>query len=229
MIEDERWHGRVGYFLGALALIHFSYPLSELSTEASAIYVVFYSMAIGMGAYLTTKDVGRRRVTAVMTVLTSVTGAIWAFTSNDAIVTTSLYIFYVIIIINLGVVMKTMWEFIFAARTITQDVLYAGVSFYLLIGNFFTPLYLFLNAIIVGATGEPAFGVHTYEVAITWQRMYYLSFTTLTTLGYGDITPINSFVEPFVLAEATIGVLYVAVLMARLVSLYEEPFLRREE
>jgi len=51
--------------------------------------------------------------------------------------------------------------------------------------------------------------------------MYYLSFTTLTTLGFGDITPINAFVEPFVLAEAAIGVLYVAVLMARLVSLYE--------
>ena len=76
-------------------------------------------------------------------------------------------------------------------------------------------------------TGEVAFGIHTYEVPITWQRMYYLSFTTLTTLGYGDITPVNAYVEPFVLAEAIIGVLYVAILMARLVSLYEGP--RREK
>ena len=37
----------------------------------------------------------------------------------------------------------------------------------------------------------------------------------------GDITPVNPYVEPFVLAEAIIGVLYVAVLMARLVSLYD--------
>ncbi|MEM7133262.1 MAG: ion channel [Chloroflexota bacterium] len=213
--------GRVTYFLSALILIHFTYPFSELSTIASAIYVVCYSLAVGVGAYITSLSPTRWLVTSIMTVLTMITGVAWAFLSNDTAINATLYIFYVTIIINLLLIAVTLWEFIFSAETITRDVLFAGVAFYLLIGNIFTPIYLFLNALITNFSGSPAFGIHTYEIPITWQRMYYLSFTTLTTLGFGDITPLNAYVEPFVLAEAVIGVLYVAMLMARLVSLYE--------
>ena len=82
--------------------------------------------------------------------------------------------------------------------------------------------YFFLHSLVSKLTGTDAFIVNTQDVAITWRRMYYFSFTTLTTLGYGDITPISPVVEPVVTAEAVIGVLYVAVLMARLVSLYDQ-------
>lgn len=51
------------------------------------------------------------------------------------------------------------------------------------------------------------------------QFLYY-SLTTLTTLGYGDITPINPFARIWSTLEAVTGVLYVAVLVARLVSMY---------
>lgn len=213
--------GHVGHFLILLVIIHFTYPLSELSWQASAIYVVFYSLCVGYGAYLTSQTPTQVRVTGVMTLLTILTGVTWAFTSNDALVNGALYIFYVVIIANLAFIIKTFFQFIFLAKMVTRDVLFGGVSLYLLIGNIFTPTYLLLGVLIKEFTGETAFGVHTYDVAITWQRMYYLSFTVLTTLGFGDITPVSAYAEPFVLAEAGLGVLYVAILMARLVSLYE--------
>ena len=221
MINRSRLRGRVGYFLVLLVIIHFTYPFSELSIIASATYVLFYCLAIGFGAYITSLSPTRWRLTSIMTVLSIISGMVWAFTSNDVFVNASLYIFYTLLIVNLGLIIVTFWEFIFSAEKINRDVLMAGVSLYLLIGNLFTPIYLFLNVLVTNVTGSAAFGIHTYTVPITWQRMYYLSFTTLTTLGFGDITPINAFVEPFVLAEAAIGVLYVAILMARLVSLYE--------
>ena len=48
----------------------------------------------------------------------------------------------------------------------------------------------------------------------------YFSFITLTTLGYGDITPNNIVVGTVTYMEALMGQLYVAIMIARLVGLY---------
>jgi hypothetical protein len=48
----------------------------------------------------------------------------------------------------------------------------------------------------------------------------YFSFVTLSTLGYGDITPINRVAGAWVAVEAMIGQFYIAIIMARLVSLH---------
>jgi len=47
----------------------------------------------------------------------------------------------------------------------------------------------------------------------------YFSFVTLATLGYGDITPVARFARSLSTLEAVTGSLYIAVFMARLVSL----------
>jgi voltage-gated potassium channel Kch len=51
------------------------------------------------------------------------------------------------------------------------------------------------------------------------QDFIYFSTITLTTLGYGDITPLNPFARTAVMFEAFTGQLYPAILIARLVSL----------
>jgi hypothetical protein len=49
---------------------------------------------------------------------------------------------------------------------------------------------------------------------------FYFSFITLSTVGYGDITPVSRAARWLAAMEAMTGLLYVAVLIARLVSLY---------
>jgi hypothetical protein len=49
--------------------------------------------------------------------------------------------------------------------------------------------------------------------------MYY-SFVTLTTLGYGDIYPVGDAARILAMLEATLGQLYLVILVARLVGLY---------
>jgi Ion channel len=53
----------------------------------------------------------------------------------------------------------------------------------------------------------------------TIAAMVYFSFTTLTTLGYGDIVPLHPYARGLANIEAMIGQLYPAILIARLVSL----------
>ena len=52
--------------------------------------------------------------------------------------------------------------------------------------------------------------------------LVYYSLVTLTTVGYGDITPVHSLARSLATAEALIGQLYPAILIARLVSLEVE-------
>jgi voltage-gated potassium channel len=48
----------------------------------------------------------------------------------------------------------------------------------------------------------------------------YYSFVTLTTLGYGDITPLTPVARSLSLLEAITGQLYIAILIARLVGIH---------
>ena len=53
----------------------------------------------------------------------------------------------------------------------------------------------------------------------TMFNFIYFSFVTLTTLGFGDILPVNTLLKSLVILEALIGPLYLAILIGRLVSL----------
>jgi hypothetical protein len=53
-----------------------------------------------------------------------------------------------------------------------------------------------------------------------WNLVTYFSFMTLTTVGYGDITPLNKWVMALSNFEAMTGSIYLAIVIARLVSLY---------
>lgn len=85
-----------------------------------------------------------------------------------------------------------------------------------LLSFFFVPVFGMLEAAIPGF-----FVDHTLGAPVHWQQFVYYSLVTLSTAGYGDILPANMWARMLAGLEATIGVLYVAILVARLVSLYE--------
>jgi hypothetical protein len=87
---------------------------------------------------------------------------------------------------------------------------------FVLLGVMFAQGYELVAMVEPGAfqvLGAPA----TYDTMLP--KFLYYSFTTLTTLGYGDITPIHPFARSLAVLESLVGVIYPAVLIARLVSL----------
>jgi hypothetical protein len=52
---------------------------------------------------------------------------------------------------------------------------------------------------------------------------FYFSFITLSTVGFGDITPVSKVARTLAAMEAITGLFYVAVLISRLVALYSTP------
>jgi hypothetical protein len=102
---------------------------------------------------------------------------------------------------------------IFSTRKVTADTLKGGIAIYLLIGVAWAALYNVLYG----------FNFQAFNGILLLQHQadfLHFSFSTLTTVGYGDITPITSFARMAADLEAIVGIMYPAILIARLVSLY---------
>ena len=100
-----------------------------------------------------------------------------------------------------------------------KDVLCAAA--YLLLGIAFTPIYRTIHRVCVEAFtvgGATASGVSPAAFGRT--EALYFSFATLTTLGYGDITPMAPMARMVAAIQASIGPMYVAIVIAKLVALY---------
>src|SRR5947209_10056305 len=106
-------------------------------------------------------------------------------------------------------------QYVLQARHITRDQVFAGVSIYLMLGLAFGCLYYVLSARSAGCF---ALGGAVPQDGRVPDLMYF-SFVTLATLGYGDITPVTKAARTLAEIEALAGSLYMAVFMARLVSL----------
>jgi len=108
-------------------------------------------------------------------------------------------------------------ELLFEDTDVTSETLWAAVNVYVLIGLSFAFLYSALSLL-----GPDVFVGKFMNEALRDQLhgFVYFSFITLTTLGYGDVTPNGAFVGTLTYLEALVGQLYVAIMIARLVGLY---------
>lgn len=107
--------------------------------------------------------------------------------------------------------------YILKARCVSRDVILAAVSTYVLIGSCFGGIYDVVNRLQPGAF---AFNVPPLD-CMSASHFLFFSLVTLTTVGYGDITPLTPLSRSLAGLEAMIGVLFLAVLISRLVSLYD--------
>jgi hypothetical protein len=103
-------------------------------------------------------------------------------------------------------------RFAMSATRVDAEHLYAALSAYLLAGIFFGLFYWVLEQV----------GPGTFKTTGEFSRMtaLYFSFVTLATLGYGDIVPRTDVARGLSILEGVGGQLFLAVMVARLVSLY---------
>jgi voltage-gated potassium channel len=135
--------------------------------------------------------------------------------SEVALALLTLFLFYTTATILLRV---------FAEETVTMDTLSAALCVYLLMGYMWGSLYGLMYLSMPGGFHLPMDWTPAREQGIGTDvpinLMTYFSFTTLTTLGYGDVLPISGSVRAAVILEAVLGHFYLAVLVARLVGLH---------
>ncbi len=105
---------------------------------------------------------------------------------------------------------------VLAKRTVTIQSIYGALSAYIIIGLMFASSFAaadYLSTTDFFANHEPA----------NTQTFQYFSFTTLTTLGYGDFTAGENGGRSIAVLEALTGQVFLATLVARLVAAYRAP------
>jgi len=103
--------------------------------------------------------------------------------------------------------------YLFREDRITGDMIIGAICVYFLLGLFWSFVFSTLETCQPGSFQMP-------QGTVNQMTFSYYSYVTLTTVGYGDMTPISGPARSFAILEAMMGQLYLAVLIARLVGSY---------
>jgi hypothetical protein len=104
---------------------------------------------------------------------------------------------------------------VFRRGRVTYHRIVGAILLYLLIAVLFGTLYIFVGLTIPDAIK----GITFEDNAALANSVFYLSFVTLTSTGYGDIVPVHPIARTLCILETVIGQLYPATLLARIVTL----------
>ena len=114
-------------------------------------------------------------------------------------------------------VVVCLLRYILRDQVMTLDELFAAAALYVLMAFVFAYLFALIEirspgAFFINPVANP-------DGVASWWELLYFSFTALTSVGFGDITPVGDHARSLVMIEQTIGVLYLALIISRLVSL----------
>jgi voltage-gated potassium channel len=201
----------------ALALLFFSFPLVEEVKGGDIIISILLSLVL-LSAVVAVSDRKGVFLIALLLAIPAIAGR-WINHFRPDLVPPP--VFLVAGLALIAFVVANLLRFVLRAPSVNTEVLCASISAYLMLGLLWTVAYW-----LVAQVNPNAFAFNT--ATGTKQTMagfdaFYFSFITLSTVGYGDITPVSRIARWLAATEAMTGLLYMTVLIARLVSLYSSP------
>ena len=120
-------------------------------------------------------------------------------------------------VLGMLAMMWAVFEIVFGPGRITWHRVRGAVALYLAIAIVFAWLYRLITGIVPTAFSGLTFAAGQRGAL---SPFLYYSLTALTTLGLGDITPVNAFARSLTVLEALVGQLFPAVILARILTLY---------
>ena len=196
------------YLLASIFLVFFIGPvafdyglLSIVNLEILFLVILIFSI------FLHQHDTKLFKVTVVSLIIILIN--ILFFDNNQSV---SQY-FLKILIVSITIV--ELFREIFKTKIIDSHIISSAISIYVLVGIFWYLLFMFLLMI-----DPDSFDIRNFNPEMVSIDMIYFSFTTLTTLGYGDITPLSYTAKMWSITEAMMGVMFLAVMISRVVSLF---------
>ena len=201
----------------ALTLLFFFVPFVEAIKGGDLIVSGLLSLVLLAGV-LAVASGGRTLAVALLLAIPAVAGR-WINHFQPHLVPSTIFLVAGIGLVAFVVV--NLLRFVLRAPSVDAEVLCASISAYLMLGLIWTMAYWLVEQLIPGAF---AFNTTTgTRETMEGFNAFYFSFITLSTVGYGDITPVSKIARMLAATEAMTGLLYVAVLIARLVALYSAP------
>jgi len=208
--RNIRVHDRFGTLL---ALLLASFLLNGFIADRWArIAIGGIQIALLVVVYYSTRVDGvlRRKIVLPFMILTAVTfGSLLIFEGNGS--RTALGASSLLSVMIFGVILYLVVRRVISEREVNLETLLGAMCIYFLLGLLFSAVFHAADVLGAGSVfGEP----------IARSEYSYFSFVTLTTLGYGDIAPVGDLVRRLAVIEAMCGQIFLATVIARMVSLY---------
>jgi hypothetical protein len=217
-IDEERMGGngelaRV-YFPRRYTVLFYSLLLTMIAAPLSgvlgleAILIELFLVANLLAAVIPIDSRSGRRLLLAILVVALIFRLGTGLSDQTTLAALSLMIWTVVALIAASLALR----FALRAHSINREHVYAALSAYLLAGLFFGNFYWVLEQVWPG----------TFALAgsLSPNSAIYFSFVTLATLGYGDIVPRTDIARGLAVVEGVGGQLFLAAMVARLVSLY---------
>lgn len=222
--------GGFAWLLAALCVLLFSdvvhasvHTMGILSALADTLVLIagVYAVSRHRVVLYILLPMGLATATGIWVVVTSERGPMWLVIA-----------LHVSLLSMFGAMLLYVLMHVVTTTKVTTDTIRGAICAYLLVAVIFAGLYSLAQ---VTSSGD-AFDVHESmappDQSMAWfnvtnptgddarvkNELMYFSFTTMTTLGYGDIVPTSSAARTLTSLHAVIGQLYLAILIARLVG-----------
>lgn len=200
--------------LGWLVVYLMVGPFLESLPYAHTAVSVFLSVVLFSAICAVNKDSKLLPVAIVLLVLTL--SLMWL--AKLGVFRASSMIYPGLLALYLGILAYSFLRYIHESKRVDANVIYAALCTYLTLGLLWGALFTLLEGIVpnsfIGGPLDTATATHDKV-----HFLNYFSFVTLSTLGYGDITPQTQGATALCQAEAVLGQFFTVVLVARLVGI----------
>jgi hypothetical protein len=201
--------GRFLFLLISILLMFILRPFLEGFIGIAFLMELFFLFIFLSAVYAASQKKSTFIVAAVMVLLTEVLRCLNYFTGISSIGIAGNILGCLLFIYTAAIILA----YLFSENNITADMIIGAICVYFLLGLIWAFVFSTLESLQPGSLRMP-------QGTVTQATFTYYSYTTLTTLGYGDVTPISSPARYLAILEAMIGQLYIAVLVARLVGVH---------
>jgi hypothetical protein len=216
----RNWHRWVDSDHSLAALLFFLilygfiiYPLAGKDGKTDTLAAWSFSLVLVLGVLATTKHKAVRMGMVALAMLTFASHWLHFFVRGHALHVVAAAASAVFFLVLAALITAR----VFRSGGITVFRIYGAIAVYVILGVLWGEFYILIYLFEPGAF---YFDPSTQYGEPPISELIYFSFTTLTTLGFGDILPVHPMARSLTTLEALVGQLYPAVLLARLVTLY---------
>lgn len=203
--------GRLFYLFHALLFVIIIFPYIETSTDKLPPLLLTITNIAIIGSIIYAVSINTKQIILGLLLGLPTLVLCWIhipITQKIALLmTTLLYIYAIILII----------PYLIGAKKVGSEEIYGAISLYFLLGLTWATIYQELEWFYPNSL--QFIGYHESNPVLIWSDYLFFSFTTLTTLGYGDIIPVTSNARSFAIIETTTGVIFLTVMVARIIGL----------
>lgn len=139
-----------------------------------------------------------------------------------------LFVHHLLVIVVLGYFTVSLVRYLFVCKSVTINTIYAALCSYLLLSLMWALAYGLLDIVQPGSLKTAATTDTGLLLSESFQALYF-SLVTITTLGYGDISPVTNAARGLATAEAFVGQMFIAITVARLVGIYTARTLMKDD